>query len=1623
MLCLLTSAIFYITAANTANATTYYVDPNGSDSAAGDSAHPWKTVARALPNYTGSGTKVIGGDTVKFRTGNYGAFSLTNYSNTNWIIYTKDTGATPVFTGINITNATKRDIYLKFDGINITQPNPNLDPNLPPWPKTIAVDVEYGNYFDICNCTIKGWNRYLTGQAFESYDSDYATVENCEIYDTGSGVRFIAGNHTTLKSCNMHDFAASAVDTHGDITVTNFLIERNHIHSQKDFYDGNDPQSIYFPPDRLDLDLTTYPYNGGVPPGALANLIPGEQVWCSGRAAGNGSDFVAKGILMRTPYWSTSLSPHHWVLYFRKITGTQTWAYVYDTNSPYGLIGFAECIGQTSGAHFTPYDWGEGMHGGSALAIRSRNVTIKKNIIHNWGGQGIYFYPDASGYSGMTIENNLVYDVYNSNAFTSLNGTCLIRNNTLIGFISTTAQGADGVVDRYRNAGGPTLLAGYDGTGVEMYNNVFVGGPPLPLDPNKYVENYNIYSYGIGRGGAETLQGANSKITVWKGTALQGYPLRGWPNYFENINYTYAGGRTGINMFVSGFPPPYDYDYARDGIQAFFVSPGFKTNISTTGIANGYNTDTGKTWDYHLAAGSPGINFGNQANQPTDSLGTIGSDGFIVDDGPARDSSHHSAGCYEYVSGIQTYTLNITASYGTVAKSPNKTSYTSGETATLQATPNTGYHFVSWSGDASGTSDSTTITMTSNKSVTANFAINTYTLSITASNGLVAKSPNKSSYDYGEIVTLTATANYGYSFSSWSGDASGTSSTTTVTMNSNKSVTANFSTLTYSLTINSSNGSVTKTPEKTVYNYGEQVVLQAVADTGYHFTGWSGGASGTANPVTITMTANKTVTASFAINTYTLATSAAFGSVTKSPSKALYDYGETVTLQAVPNTNYAFTGWSGDASGSTNPVSLTMNASKSVSANFVYTIPDNNAPSIDKSRCYPRPDAIQVPLRTLIILYLTDVGTGVDGNTVSIDVNGENVYTGNVSSFSSTQGRCHRIGNISRFIFIYQPYLDFDYDQTVTIAVDANDLSGNKMNDSYSFTTEMLSFGKNEKVDSGSSSIADGHTATAADSGGNIWAVWQKGATGSRDIYIGKLTADAAAFGTSAQLTNDSYDQCNPAIAVDSSDKIYAVWQDNRRGYWDVFCSTSTDGATWSSAVRITDSNSNHINPEIAIDHSSPNKVYVVWQDDQNVNQDIFVASSTNSFSTKTITQVTSNTSDQTKPAVVVDAANTAYIFWTDLRNGTKDIYGAASNSGPWTNVAVVTGADDQSEPAVAAESTGAALHLLWVDVNSSGNEDIYYSACSGGLHALTGKDIIDDTTHADQNQPAITVRGSAAGNLDIYACWRDKRNTDTDLYLVQIGQGSGTNVFVGDDSSTSAQSGPAIGVDADGYPYIVWVDGRDTAAAIYYAGATHIKTDPLLEQDVLIASNTTVGTDPSAISSINDISVFFPADSYLCDVNLTCSEVENPPKFEMSILSSPYEFGPSGIDFEQPVTIVIPYIAGSGSASVYWYNTLTAQASQTGITNIQDTTIFGSLHAISFKTTHFTWYFVGSSSSTSSSGGGGGGGGCSLAPPGKSGGVIEFFLPFLAMGLVMAIIKWQDRRNLKRSDSKTDRI
>jgi uncharacterized repeat protein (TIGR02543 family) len=74
------------------------------------------------------------------------------------------------------------------------------------------------------------------------------------------------------------------------------------------------------------------------------------------------------------------------------------------------------------------------------------------------------------------------------------------------------------------------------------------------------------------------------------------------------------------------------------------------------------------------------------------------------------------------------YTLTTTASPsagGTIGRSPNASSYASGTVVILTAAPATGYTFTGWSGDLTGSTNPTTITMDADKSVTATFTSST----------------------------------------------------------------------------------------------------------------------------------------------------------------------------------------------------------------------------------------------------------------------------------------------------------------------------------------------------------------------------------------------------------------------------------------------------------------------------------------------------------------------------------------------------------------------------------------------------------------------------------------------------------------------------------------------------------------------------------------------------------------------------------------------------------------------------------------------------------------------------------------------------------------------------------
>ncbi len=421
------------------------------------------------------------------------------------------------------------------------------------------------------------------------------------------------------------------------------------------------------------------------------------------------------------------------------------------------------------------------------------------------------------------------------------------------------------------------------------------------------------------------------------------------------------------------------------------------------------------------------------------------------------------------------HTLSVTALNGTVTKDPDTAYYDNGSSAVLTAIQSAGYHFVDWSGDASGTNCPVSVTMDSNKSVTANFVLNVITVMTDRASVSVPEGSSTNfqvklnvqptgdtvvvvAWTSGDVdITPTAGTNLTFATDTWDvyqsvtlmaaeDNEDNSNGTTTITCSgadiTNMVVTAIEIDDDYTLAVTAINGAVAKNPDSPLYDNGTSVSLEATQSAGYHFTGWSGAAEGVTNPVSLRITSNSSVTASFSLNIvtvltdrasisvpegystnfqvklsaqptgdtviavsrtsgdadvsvttggslsftvsnwanyqtvtvfagednsdnvngtatitcrgteladatvdateidddYTLTVISTNGSVVKNPDAALYDNGLEVMLTATEKAGYHFAIWSGDAGGTTNPVSLAMDSNKSVTANFIMNV-------------------------------------------------------------------------------------------------------------------------------------------------------------------------------------------------------------------------------------------------------------------------------------------------------------------------------------------------------------------------------------------------------------------------------------------------------------------------------------------------------------------------------------------------------------------------------------------------------------------------------------------------------------------------------------------------------------
>jgi len=471
-----------------------------------------------------------------------------------------------------------------------------------------------------------------------------------------------------------------------------------------------------------------------------------------------------------------------------------------------------------------------------SITIRSLNGQASTTVDGNLATRCFYMNDVNAVIDGFTIKNGRSLGGYGGGVQCD-NGTiqnCIIENNAATDGGGVALNNSGMVINciiRNNTADWGGGIRCFNGT---VRNSLITGNTATP-----HGGGINIWSNG-------TIQ----NCTITNNTATDGAGIRLWNNgivensiiYFNtgSSNYIIDSG-TGNSLTYSCTTPLYA------GTGNISADPQF-VNAGTN--------------NYQLLPSSSLINVGlNQAwmTGAKDLGGNNRIFGGTVD-----------IGAYEY--SATNFTITASAGTGGVIAPNGSVNVNAGTNQTFTISANVGYHIADVLVDGVSVGAVTSYSFNNvivNHTIAASFIINTYTLTITSVNGTIAKNPDQTNYSHGLTVQLTAAPANGYTFTGWSGDATGSTNPLTVTMDGNKNITANFAINTYTITITSVHGTVTKDPDQTNYAFGSTVQLTASPAIGYTFSGWSGDASGSANPLTVTMNSNKNITADYAIDNAT----------------------------------------------------------------------------------------------------------------------------------------------------------------------------------------------------------------------------------------------------------------------------------------------------------------------------------------------------------------------------------------------------------------------------------------------------------------------------------------------------------------------------------------------------------------------------------------------------------------------------------------------------------------------------------------------------------------------------------------------------------------------------------
>ncbi len=250
--------------------------------------------------------------------------------------------------------------------------------------------------------------------------------------------------------------------------------------------------------------------------------------------------------------------------------------------------------------------------------------------------------------------------------------------------------------------------------------------------------------------------------------------------------------------------------------------------------------------------------------------------GFLIDE-PNQVTESNETDNSSYFSNavaincVTTSTITVSANPTAGGSATGGGTFNNGQSATVTATTNTGWIFDGWkeNGTLVSSNVSYTFTVTANRTLTAEFSQQQFTVSASANPIAGGSTTGNGIFAYGQSATVTATTNTGWIFDGWKENGTLVSSNVSYTFNvtANRTLTAEFSQqqFTVNLTADSLQGGTVAGGG--TYNYGQQITVIATPTTNspWIFEGWYEGGVFVSNAAsyTFTVVGNRNLMANF----------------------------------------------------------------------------------------------------------------------------------------------------------------------------------------------------------------------------------------------------------------------------------------------------------------------------------------------------------------------------------------------------------------------------------------------------------------------------------------------------------------------------------------------------------------------------------------------------------------------------------------------------------------------------------------------------------------------------------------------------------------------------------------